>query len=246
MRTKYILLVVLQALLLVGMIGMKQAWIARGEKIKLKTVPVDPRDIFRGDYARLNYDISSLDLDSLGCKDTFRRNDNVYVTLSKGDKDYYEAVSVSSKRPAEGLFIAGKSKYGQMTHSKWEVKLKDESGEMHVFHPQWFYGIKKGETAIFCLDKQGNVLNSMKENPEYPQKCHGEGVVQVKGTVEEVIETKYQAVNVEYGIENYFVEEGAGRVIESAPRSKEVLVEVSLNRKGKGLITGLYIDGKRY
>ena len=246
MRTKYIVLVVLQALLLVGMIGMKQAWIARGEKIKLKTVPVDPRDIFRGDYARLNYDISSLDLDSLGCKDTFKRNDKVFVTLKKSEKDYYEAASVSSKKPAGGFFLQGRTKYGARTNSRWEVKLKDELGEIRSFHPQWFYNIKKGDMATFCLDKQGNVINFFKENPEHQQKCYGEGAVTVKGTVEDVIETKYQLLDVEYGIESYFVEEGAGRVIERAPRSSEVLVEISLNRKGKGLITGLFIDGKRY
>lgn len=246
MRTKYIVLVVLQALLLVGMIGMKQLWIARGERIKLKTVPVDPRDIFRGDYARLRYDISSLDLDSLNCKDTFKNNDKVYVTMKKSDKDYYEAASVSLKKPAGGLFLQGRTKYGARTNSRWEVKLKDESGEIRSFHPQWFYGIKKGDTAILCIDKQGNVQNSMKENTEYPQKCYGEGVVNVKGVIEDVIETKYQLLDVEYGIESYFVEEGAGRVIERAPRSSEVLVEISLNRKGKGLITGLFIDGKRY
>ncbi|HNQ77270.1 MAG TPA: GDYXXLXY domain-containing protein [Acidobacteriota bacterium] len=246
MRTKYILLVVLQALFLVGMIGMKQAWIARGEKIKLKTVPVDPRDIFRGDYARLNYDISSLDLDSLGCKETFQRNDKVYVAISKGDKDYYEAVSVSSKRPAEGLYVAGKTKYGQRTNSKWEVSVKTEDGTMKTFHPQWFYGMKKDDTVVFCIDRQGNVQNSMKENAEHSQKCYGEEVVTVKGVIEEVVETKYQTMDVQYGIESYFVEEGKGRIIESAPRSSEVLVEISLNKKGKGLITGLYIDGKRY
>ncbi len=246
MRTKYIVLVILQALLLVGMIGMKQVWIARGEKIKLKTVPVDPRDIFRGDYARLNYDISSLDLDSLGCKDTFKRNDKVYVTLKKSEKDYYEAASASLKKPAGGIFLQGRSKYGVRSNSRWEVKLKDESGEIHVFYLQWFYGIKKGDTALFCLDKQGRVQNAMKENTEYPQKCYGEGVVSVKGIIEDVIETKYQLLDVEYGIESYFVEEGAGRVIEGAPRSSEVLVEISLNRKGKGIITGLFIDGRRY
>lgn len=246
MRIKFILLVLLQCLLLFGMIGMREVWILKGTKIKLKCVPVDPRDIFRGDYARLNYEISTLDLDSLYCNEKFKKNDKIFVSLKKNEKGYYEAYSVSSNKPDGPIFLRGRAKYDSMTNSKWEVKIKDESGEVKIFHPQWFYGMKNGEKVTFCLDKQGNVLNHFKENSEYPQKCYGEDTKSVSGVIEEIIETKYQTVNVEYGIESYFVEEGSGRVIESAPRSKEILVEVSLNKKGEGLITGLFIDGKKF
>ena len=246
MRIKFILLVLLQCLLLVGMIGMREIWIAKGTKIKLKCVPVNPRDIFRGDYARLNYQISSLDLDTLNCKETFKKNDKIYVSLKQNEKGYCEPYFVSSKKPEGAIFLMGRAKYDAMTNSRWEVKIKDEVGEVKIFHPQWFYGIKKGEKATFCVDKQGNVIHFFKENSEYQQKCYGEETASVSGVIEEIIETKYQTVNVEYGIESYFVEEGSGRVIESAPRSKEILVEISLNKKGQGLITGLFIDGKRF
>jgi uncharacterized membrane-anchored protein len=33
-----------------------------GQEIKLKIVPVDPRSLFRGNYARLGYSISTVDL----------------------------------------------------------------------------------------------------------------------------------------------------------------------------------------
>jgi hypothetical protein len=36
-----------------------------GTMIYMRTAPVDPRDIFRGDYVRLNYDISRLAADQL-------------------------------------------------------------------------------------------------------------------------------------------------------------------------------------
>ena len=32
-----------------------------GEEIKLKTTPVDPRSLFRGNYARLRYGISTIE-----------------------------------------------------------------------------------------------------------------------------------------------------------------------------------------
>jgi uncharacterized membrane-anchored protein len=49
---------------------------------------------------------------------------------------------------------------------------------------------------------------------------------------------------VEYGIENYFVEEGKGRAVESSRNARQLRVEVSLRKDGKGIITGLFVDGK--
>lgn len=246
MRIKFILIILLQTILLVGMIGMREVWISKGTKVKLKCVPVDPRDIFRGDYARLNYEISSLDLDSLNCKENFKRRQKIFITLKQNEKGYHYAASVSSKKPEQGIFITGETTSDTMTQSRWDIKVKNEKGEVKSLKPNWFYGIKNGDSVIFCIDKQGNVINFFKESTEYPQKCYGEEVITFSGVVEEIIETKYRSVNVEYGVESYFVEEGKGRIIESAPRSKEILVEISLNKKGKGLITALYIDGKRF
>ena len=62
MRRKFIIIVLFQVLLLVGIIAYRQYWVATGERVLLGTEPVDPRDIFRGDYVTLNYEISSLDL----------------------------------------------------------------------------------------------------------------------------------------------------------------------------------------
>jgi uncharacterized membrane-anchored protein len=46
------------------MIGYRHYWIETGEKIMLRVEPVDPRDLFRGDYVSLSYEISSLDRSS--------------------------------------------------------------------------------------------------------------------------------------------------------------------------------------
>jgi uncharacterized membrane-anchored protein len=36
-----------------------------GEEIFIKTKPLDPRDIFRGDYVQLNYEINDINLEKL-------------------------------------------------------------------------------------------------------------------------------------------------------------------------------------
>lgn len=93
------IIVALQTLALFGMAGMKQYALSTGVPIVLKTQPIDPRSLFSGDYVRLNYAISELDLDKLGGDKTFVRGDTVYVLLKKG-AEYWEPVSAHRRQPA--------------------------------------------------------------------------------------------------------------------------------------------------
>lgn len=240
MRAKFILLVLLQVALLVGIIAYRHYWVATGERIILKTAPVDPRDIFRGDYVDLRYDISQLDLDALGAKEQFKGNERVYVILEKEPDDTFGAQSISRDLPAGKQFIQGRVAC-EMRSSRWEVVVKDDSGASRQLQPQWFSGVKKGERVHFCLDRSGNVLNFFKEEAKYQPSCTGSLLA---GTVEGIKEIKYRALRVKYGIENYFVEEGKGRAIEFSRNAQELKVEVSLRKDGKGIITGLFADGK--
>ena len=94
---------VLAALLLCGLIlavVMQRAEILRnGREVRLEVVPVDPRDLFRGDYVVLDYRISSVDLP----KDTtisFSRGQKVFVTLRPNENGKATAVAISAERPA--------------------------------------------------------------------------------------------------------------------------------------------------
>jgi len=240
MRWKFIFLVLLQVALLVGIIAYRHYWVATGERVLLRTAPVDPRDIFRGDYVSLRYDISTLDLDGLGAKGSFKPNERVYVLLEKTQEGVFGAVSISRGLPFGKRFIQGRVEY-ERTLSKWEVTLRDDSDNLHELKPRWFENIKREDRVTFCLDEKGNVLHFYKEEADYRPKCRGQSLT---GTVEGIKETKSRVLNVEYGIENYFVEEGKGRAIEASRNARELTVEVSLRKDGKGIITGLFVDGK--
>ncbi|MCJ7783759.1 MAG: GDYXXLXY domain-containing protein [Desulfobacterales bacterium] len=240
MRWKFIFLVLLQAALLVGMIAYRQYWVATGERILLRTAPVDPRDIFRGDYLSLRYDISTLDLDGFGVKGNFKSNEKVYVILERNQEGVFSAVSVSRGLPSGKRFIQGRVQY-ETTLSKWEVTLKDDSENLHELKPQWFENTKRGDRITFCLDEKGNALHFYKEDADYRPKCRGQSL---SGIIEGIREMKSRVLHVEYGIENYFVEEGKGRAIESSRNARELRVEVSLRKDGKGIITGLFVDEK--
>ncbi len=240
MRSKFILLVLLQVALLIGIVAYRQYWVATGEKIFLTTAPVDPRDIFRGDYVNLQYDISMLDLDGLSVKESFRSNEKVYVVLEKNPDTTFSAKSVSRIPPVGKKIIQGRVQQ-EMLSSKWEILLKDDSEKFHHLKPQWFWNVKKKDRVTFCLDERGNVLHFFKDDAEYRPKCRGQSI---GGTVEEIKEIKTRMLHVEYGIESYFVEEGKGRDVESRRGTEDLRVEVSLRKDGKGIITALLMGGR--
>ncbi len=50
-------------------------------------------------------------------------------------------------------------------------------------------------------------------------------------------------IEVEYGIESYFVPEGTGRMIEQA---RDVKVRVAIDSSGNSVIKHLLVDGERF
>lgn len=96
-----VLVVLLQTAALMGMVAIKQRTLATGTPVVLETAPIDPRSLFRGDYVRLNYAISSLEHESLEGDDDFEIHDTIYVMLRKGEK-FWEPVSIHREMPAHG------------------------------------------------------------------------------------------------------------------------------------------------
>ena len=108
---KFYLIIAFQIVFLLSLIGTKIFTLQTGEKILLEVVPIDPRDIFRGEYARLNYKISTVSLPEIN---KIRENQIVYVTLRKGEK-YWEVAGAGTEKPVlkgNEVFIAGKKRWG--------------------------------------------------------------------------------------------------------------------------------------
>ena len=63
-----IALLIGQSLFLGAMVWDRVSLLRSGDVVTLRTAPVDPRDIFRGDYVILNYDISRLHIAELGSR----------------------------------------------------------------------------------------------------------------------------------------------------------------------------------
>jgi uncharacterized membrane-anchored protein len=104
-RLGFILIVLFQVLILVGWTGYNEISMATGKSVVLQTAPVDPMDIFRGEYVQLSYQISILrDMPELA---TLEYGDKVYVRLEQ-DGEVWKATEVSKTKHDEwDVFIAG-------------------------------------------------------------------------------------------------------------------------------------------
>ena len=78
-----IVAVIFQFLILTGMYVKAAIPLWTGQEIRVKTIPVDPRSLFRGNYARLRYDFDRVDEKHFDTKEILRTGDIVYVSLDK-------------------------------------------------------------------------------------------------------------------------------------------------------------------
>lgn len=94
-----------QVLILGTMAAKRENIMATGPVVYLKTMPVDPRDIFRGDYVVLDYELVHRAKGLM--QENNLRADNVYLKLDTNQRDVANLVSVDSTVPKLGLFVRG-------------------------------------------------------------------------------------------------------------------------------------------
>lgn|GEM_PF-342895 len=122
-----------QVLILVGMIVGKVFVLQTGESVLLKIVPVDPRDLFRGDYVTLSYDLSSIPTYAPPSVRSAPPGTTVYVTLEKGSgSKFARAVAWSTESPGGSV-----------------LRLRGTIG-----HGRLLYGIE----SFFVPEKKGGVV----------------------------------------------------------------------------------------
>ena len=162
----------------------KERILATGQEIILQTAPIDPRDIFRGDYVRLNYLFSQVPAQRLEdsiLESGLRKGQKVYLSLTTDRNGITQGNHLYTAPPANGSYLSGRVK----TH--------------------WPY-----------RDYQKN------KRPELTR-------------------ANRQPVAVKYGIEQYYVEQGKGKIMEEIRGRRNgfqvpMLVHVALSKKGDAVI----------
>ncbi len=74
----------------------------------MQLIPVDSRSLFRGNYARLNYDISRIRADAFPDSGELRNGERVYVLLKQGTDGLYVFDGSSLNPPDKGVFLRGR------------------------------------------------------------------------------------------------------------------------------------------
>ena len=92
---RVLIIVALQTIALAWMILDRQQMLDSSSTVTLKVVPVDPRDLFRGDYVVLSYDISRLDMSKLEGPKATAPGNTIYVRLRRTN-DTWTAVALSN------------------------------------------------------------------------------------------------------------------------------------------------------
>jgi uncharacterized membrane-anchored protein len=112
-----------QLLILVGMIAARAVPLITGQTVLVRVVPVDPRDLFRGDYVTLSYEFSRTpprEVKGLSLVSHHGRvkleDRTVYAPLVREpDGVHWRAANITVVKPATGPFLRGQmSSHGSL------------------------------------------------------------------------------------------------------------------------------------
>jgi len=97
------------------MAGEREYILRTGETVYLRTAPVDPRDLFRGDYVALDYEAARIGKEQWRGTPGLERLEKgrrVYAKLRLGPERLAEIDHVSDVAPGEQPYLAGRLTYG--------------------------------------------------------------------------------------------------------------------------------------
>lgn len=168
----------LQIGFLATMISGRASILRNGQEVLLSVQPVDPRDLLRGDYVTLGYNISSLPTDLFAERpqdDRNGRDRTVFVRLKPGEDDIWEAVA-----------------------ARYDEK---------------------------------------------PEPAPADGELDIRGVATSSWYDEATSININYGIERFYVPEGEGRAIEANLRERAFTMTVAVASDGAAQIKSLH-DGE--
>jgi uncharacterized membrane-anchored protein len=153
---------VFQVVFLIAMMIGPLLTLATGQTILLRVVPFDPRDLFRGDYVNLSYDINRPGWDANrpanenwanATRLELKPGQTVYVLLEpEADGKHWHYSRHQLERPTEGIFIRGTAQGPSSIHYGIEQYFVQE-GTGHVYEKAVR---EKKLSAEIVLDRNGS------------------------------------------------------------------------------------------
>lgn len=130
MKTKlFILVLALQSAWMLGTAIVQEYALRAGQVIWLETQPVDPRDLLRGDYVRLNYKISDVPRSKFFAPPLageLTSGTTVLVAVAPAGTNQFYEVTRASTEP----FIASANEV--LMHGKTTQDWRNSAGSVHI------------------------------------------------------------------------------------------------------------------
>lgn len=235
--------VVCLAVLVAMLVG--HAWpLWVGQVIYLKVRPVDPRDLFRGEYVVLGYDIATLRVRSASAERG--REPAAAPAGEAGEADEAEEIEGESA-PLEdvspgGVFVEARGQWAQTVAERPEEYFDGRKLKDRVVYVQL-----EREPSDVPGVPQRYVPVSVSDRVE-PDAINLRGLVRSAYRAWDDRSKAYQpelSLTVHYGIDALFVQEGKGMPIQEAMwGDKPVYAVVAVTGSGQARLKDLIIDGK--
>jgi uncharacterized membrane-anchored protein len=142
-----------QLLVLISMVAGSYRTIVRGETVMLKVIPVDPRDLFRGDYVILSYDFSTELPPNISPDDPTIIGRDIYIPLVLAeDGKHHHSAGARWTKPEFGLFLKGRINSGRR-HEFGIGQFFVQEGQGRVYEDAV---LRRQLSAEVTIDPSGN------------------------------------------------------------------------------------------
>lgn len=175
MNRPLILIALLFQVVALAWMAIEREWILQtGETVFLRTAPIDPRDLFRGDYVRLNYELTSFSSSHLRdglAESDVKKGDRVYVPLTLDERGLASSDRATDIEPEDGLYLRGR-----VPHSAG-FNIKPHAIHVKFGIEQYFTEQGKGKE----IEKQQGGRNGIQVPLEMEVALSDSGVAVIKG-----------------------------------------------------------------
>jgi uncharacterized membrane-anchored protein len=168
-RGKQILLACLVPIgILVGMTITPLYTLWSGEEVTLRTIPVDPTDLFRGDYVILQYEAEEVPVSIVekGVRRELEKGHSaidVYVPL-KQEGSFHLPEKVTLEKPQSGLYLKGKLDY---ITTSWNGRLEGEEAAYLTYSLDKYFVEDNTGLELEEASRNGNILAKVKVKNGY-------------------------------------------------------------------------------
>lgn len=149
----------LQSAVLVWMLWERVSLLRNGQAVLLDVEPVDPRDLFRGDYVILSYPVGRIKTETVSGEDEFEKHDPIYVSVRRGESGTWQAVAINKalpEKPDSDLVVLR----GTVTY----VINRQESGTNTVCDQACAeLSVRYGIESYFVPEGEGRKLEAMRD-----------------------------------------------------------------------------------